>query len=279
MSDDDHFNPYELAYRAWDVLIKRAKEGHPITYGELANALGIHHRPVKYVLSKIQDYCLHDKLPPLTILVEDQKGNVGKGFIAWDTDDLASGREKVYAENWTNRANPFAFASSGATPDEVANAIATGTTTPSDAFAKVRVRGTAQVVFRKTMLRVYDGQCAFSGDKAEPLLQAAHIIPWGVATPGQRLDPTNGILLNVLHHRMFDLDWLRIDEDYRIRVNRNALTDHTLSAEQDTALNKLDGSRIKLPRDERHWPSKEFLARRREDPKLLREVRAELRDM
>lgn len=267
------FNAYQLAFRAWPILVERAKQHRPITYGQLAAALGIHHRPVKYVLSEIQDHCLREKLPPLTILVEDQKGHVGRGFIAWDADDFETGRDLVYREAWSNRPNPFGFAADGSTPDDIATAINAGSTSPAAAFALVRQRGMAQVIFRKTMLLVYAGQCAFCGHRGHPILQAAHIIPWGKATPDQRLDPTNGILLCVLHHRMFDLNWLRIDEDFRIGVNWPTIIPNGISSDQHRALSSLDGKPIVLPSDKRHWPSKDLIAKRCSDGKILHELR------
>ncbi len=60
-------NQVERASRAWPVLVAIARDEKTITYGELARALGIHHRPIRYVLGLIQDYFLAEKLPPLTI--------------------------------------------------------------------------------------------------------------------------------------------------------------------------------------------------------------------
>jgi len=85
-------NQVERAYRAWPILIARAENETPITYGELAGSFGLHHRAVRYVLGVIQDYCLNEDLPPLTILVINaQTGTPGPGFIAWDMEDLDRG--------------------------------------------------------------------------------------------------------------------------------------------------------------------------------------------
>ena len=81
----------ERAYRAWPKLIGAAKERSPITYRELAQALDIHHRPVRYVLDVIQNYCISEHLPPLTISVVNQaQGMPGNGFIAWYSEELVS---------------------------------------------------------------------------------------------------------------------------------------------------------------------------------------------
>lgn len=50
------------AFHVWDVLIKRAKEGKPITYKELAEKVGVHRRVCRYFLECIQNYCLEELL-------------------------------------------------------------------------------------------------------------------------------------------------------------------------------------------------------------------------
>ena len=255
-------NQFERAYRAWPILARVAHNKERIKYGELAKELQIHHRPVKYVLEEIQNYCLYEKLPPLTILVENKKGMVGKGFIAWDIDDLDTGLQKVYALDWTEIQNPFGFAHDGASPEEIASALAKRTVSPKDIYAKVRVRGMGQIIFRETLLQTYAGCCAFSGYKGKSLLQAAHILPWSKSKPEERLDPSNGILLSILHHHLFDLDWIRIDENYHILVNQKLVEKQSLSKEELALLAGLNGKAMTLPPDSRNWPSKQLIAER-----------------
>jgi putative restriction endonuclease len=255
-------NQFERAYRAWPILTHVARNKERIKYGDLAKELQIHHRPVKYVLEEIQNYCLHEKLPPLTILVENKKGIVGKGFTAWDVDDLDTGLQKVYAFDWNEAQNPFEFASDGATPEEIASALAKRTVTSKAIYAKVRVRGMGQIIFREMLLRVYAGRCAFSGYKGKSLLQAAHILPWSLSKAEERLEPSNGILLSVLHHRLFDLGWIRIDENYHIHVNQELVEKQSLSKEELALLAGLNGKAMTLPSDNESWPSKRLIAER-----------------
>lgn len=255
-------NQYERAYRAWPILARVAHDKGRIKYGDLAKELRIHHRPVRFVLEEIQNYCLKQKLLPLTILVENKKGIVGKGFSAWDVDDLDTGFQKVYAFDWNAVPNPFEFASDGASLKEISSALAQRTVTPKEIYARVRVRGMAQIIFRETLLKVYAGCCAFSGYKGESLLQAAHILPWSRCRGEERLDPSNGILLSVLHHRLFDLDWIRIDENYRVSVNQKLIEKQSLSKEELALLAGLDGKMMILPSDNRNWPSKQLIAAR-----------------
>ena len=46
----------------------------------------------------IQDWFLHEKQPPLTILaMSGRRHRPGEGFIAWNVNDLDEGYEQVYA--------------------------------------------------------------------------------------------------------------------------------------------------------------------------------------
>lgn len=78
----NNVNQEERAYRAWNVLVGCAETQKTITYKELGDKLGVHHRTCRYFLDCIQNFCLEEKLPPLTILVVNQKGILGNGFIA-----------------------------------------------------------------------------------------------------------------------------------------------------------------------------------------------------
>ena len=185
-----------LQYRGWQILVRVAQHKERIKYGQLATELQIHHRVVSFVLGKIQDYCQREKFLPLTILVQNKKGVIGSGFIAWDTDDLETGLLKVYGFNWNQIQNPFNFASDGATPVEIASALTKRTVSAKDIYARVRVRGMGQMIFRETLLQVYAGCCAFSGFEGAALLEAVHILRWADCNPDQRLEPSNGILLS-----------------------------------------------------------------------------------
>ena len=110
-------NHYERAFRAWPVLTGRAAERSTITYGELGEKLHIHHRPVRLVLGIIQDLCLAEHKPPLTILVVSKDGKrPGQGFIAWDSSHLEEGYEEVYQYAWSAMPNPFQLAAEGDAP-------------------------------------------------------------------------------------------------------------------------------------------------------------------
>lgn len=259
MSGRSTVNQKERAARVWPILVEAAKSSGTVSYGFLAKKLGTHHRPIRFVLSEIQDYCLEEKLPPITILVVNQRGVPGEGFIAWDVDDLEHGFQKVYSYPWDSVENPFQFALGGATVESLATALFEQSVTSTEVYSKVKVRGAAQLIFRELLLRTYDGHCAVSGIMSRELLQAAHIVPWSQASPSERIDPTNGILMSVLHHRLFDLGWLQIGEDYVVSTNLKKVK---RKSEERRILDNLHGRKLDLPRNKNHWPNQAFIRRR-----------------
>lgn len=94
---------------AWPVLAKCAKNGKRISYGKLANAIGLHHRSARWFLCIIQEECRRQKLPPLQALaVNKATGFPGSGYVASKRKGKAYGQvlEQVAEYNWPNRA-PF----------------------------------------------------------------------------------------------------------------------------------------------------------------------------
>ena len=67
-----------------------------------------------------------------------------------------------------------------------------------------------QQEFRKELLRVYKGRCAITDCDAEPVLEAAHIVPHSET---QSYAITNGILLRADIHTLFDLFLLSINPE------------------------------------------------------------------
>ena len=106
--------------------------------------------------------------------------------------------------------------------------------------------------FRVLITDTYERQCAVSGEKALPALEAAHIQP--VTQEGQhRID--NGLLLRSDIHRLFDSGYVTITPDYKFRASRK-LKDDFHNGEEYL---RLQGSNIWLPRDSDCRPKREFL--------------------
>jgi putative restriction endonuclease len=256
-------NHYERAFRAWPLLTNRATKRLKITYGEMAQHLHMHHRPVRYVLGIIQNWCLSERKPPLTILVISQnKKEPGQGFIAWDASHLDEGYEEVYAYPWHTLPNPFQFAARDVTPEELARAIVARPQETAEVYQKVGTRGIAQIIFRLALLDAYRQRCAFCGPSLKDALQAAHIIPWGAATIEQRVSPGNGLLLCSTHHALFDAGILDVSADRKIVCRQHKVPGHRWTDADQRAASDLHGQQVRLPADTRLWPSDAALAYR-----------------
>lgn len=257
-------NQVERASRAWPVLTAIAKKGKTITYGDLAEVLGIHHRPIRYVLGVLQDYCLAEKLPPLTILVVNQSGEPGPGFIAHSFDDLEAGYSEVRGYDWSQLENPFDFSSDGTSFEDLTNLLVREPENSIEVYAKVKSRGVKQVLFRNAVLRAYQHKCAFTELSFPEALDACHIIPWSQATEAQRLDVRNGILLNSFHHRLFDKDLITFTEDLHIHFYDPKKKEGKYSKFDEQLTAKLHGALMHVPFQKKQRPLPEYIRRHHE---------------
>jgi len=259
-------NQEQRAFKAWTVLTSYAANKKTITYGELAEKLNIHHRVISFVLGVIQNYCLENELPPLTILVLNKhSGLPGDGFIAYDIENSQDGIEKVQAFDWTTIDNPFQYAQIGTTENELINDLVQNPDSSSEVYRRVRVRGIAQRIFRQALLKVYESSCAVCGLSFEEALEGSHIIAYSQSSSKQRLDVRNGLLLCSNHHKLFDNGYITITDNYGIHIydNEQQLGSYT---EYDKLMTiNFHGKQLKLPKDEKHFPNKEYLKNHREN--------------
>jgi len=114
--------------------------------------------------------------------------------------------------------------------------------------------------FRKLIVEAYDGRCAVTGlriinggGRAE--VQAAHI--WPVAEGGPDIIQ-NGIALSSTCHWLFDRHMICLTDSYRLLVSHNRIPEELRN------LFTAQGDHIHLPKDERLWPKREYMARHRE---------------
>ena len=88
------------------------------------------------------------------------------------------------------------------------------------------------------------------------LLVASHIKPWAVADPEtERLDASNGLLLNALHDRAFDKGLITVDFDGSVVVSEKVK--HDDGGPNDTWLWAFEGRRVAAPRS--HAPGRDYL--------------------
>ncbi len=112
-----------------------------------------------------------------------------------------------------------------------------------DVIAESNVRH-GQALFRATVLSAYQSRCCITGLEEPQLLVASHIVPWA-ADRNRRLDPRNGLCLNVLHDRAFDRGLITFDEHVRLLVSP-ALKDTSNDYLRQNFL-ELGGRPLRLP--------------------------------
>lgn len=117
-----------------------------------------------------------------------------------------------------------------------------------------------QSFFRTAVMSAYNERCCITGLSLPTLLRASHIIPWHV-DESNRVNPSNGLLLSVLHERAFDAGLITIGDDMIVRVSRRyaAVNDNFYA----TAISRYDGQPIYRP--EKFGPDRKFLAYHREN--------------
>lgn len=109
-----------------------------------------------------------------------------------------------------------------------------------------------QGAFRVLVTDVYDRRCAVTGERALPVLEAAHIRPVTREGPHR---VNNGLLLRSDIHALFDGGYVTVTPDHRFRVSRRLRTDF----DNGEAYYPLAGSRIWLPGQAADQPSREYL--------------------
>ena len=110
-----------------------------------------------------------------------------------------------------------------------------------------------QGAFRILVTDAYQRRCAITGEKTLPVLEAAHIKPYGQDGPHS---VRNGILLKSDFHTLFDDGYLTITKDYNVEVSQRLHNDYGNGKDYY----KHHGQKLLiLPGQENQLPSKEYL--------------------
>jgi putative restriction endonuclease len=109
-----------------------------------------------------------------------------------------------------------------------------------------------QASFRLAVLDAYGRRCAVTGERSLPVVEAAHIRPYGFG--GEHVIP-NGLPLRRDVHRLFDLGFVSVRPDHRFAVSR-ALQDEY---ENGKVYYDLDERSLLLPDDPGNRPDPELL--------------------
>jgi putative restriction endonuclease len=109
-----------------------------------------------------------------------------------------------------------------------------------------------QGAFRIGVTDVYQRRCAVTGERTLPILDAAHIRPYGA---GGEHEISNGLLLRTDIHRLFDLGYVTVSGDGRFEVGRRLKEEF----ENGRLYYEMHGRPITPPRDVDHRPSRDSL--------------------
>lgn len=112
-----------------------------------------------------------------------------------------------------------------------------------------------QAFFRSMILASYDSKCCITGLPITGLLVASHIVPWAKDL-ANRLNPRNGLCLNSIHDKAFDLGYLTITPDFEVKLSPALDEFNSDGAVKDFFL-KYEDQKITLPN--KFIPCIEFL--------------------
>lgn len=109
-----------------------------------------------------------------------------------------------------------------------------------------------QGAFRLAVTDAYGRQCAISGGKVLPALEAAHIRSYA---EGGEHDVSNGLLLRRDIHSVFDAGYVTFDDDLRMVVSDTVRT----VFDNGNEYRRLHGHKLKVPADPHLRPNLEYL--------------------
>jgi putative restriction endonuclease len=109
-----------------------------------------------------------------------------------------------------------------------------------------------QGLFSLTVRDAYGGACAVTGEHSTPVLEAAHIVPYGRGGE-HRVD--NGLLLRSDLHRLYDRGYVTVTPDYVFHVGDSLREDF----DNGRSYYSLGGKTIALPEPEAWRPHRDLL--------------------
>lgn len=118
-----------------------------------------------------------------------------------------------------------------------------------------------QNFFRDNILSSYDGKCCITDLDIPEMLVASHIVPWSIDTKN-RLNPKNGLCLNVFHDKAFDKGFISFTDDYELIISPT-IQQNISNQMMISFFQKYENKSIRMPN--RHKPSIEFIKYHREN--------------
>lgn len=110
-----------------------------------------------------------------------------------------------------------------------------------------------QGAFRILVTEAYERRCAITGERTLPVLESAHIKPYAKSGPN---NTSNGILLRSDLHKLFDLGYMTVTEDYHVEVSRKIKQEY----ENGREYYALHGNKlVNLPSNPLDLPSRQYI--------------------
>ena len=134
----------------------------------------------------------------------DWTGNVAASDRVWNSVDDEAGE---HSANLQDNVIPFAFEPYDG---------------PSTTSATID-RRIGQNFFRRAVLTNFDNVCCITGIAEPVLLNASHIMPWGVDLKN-RHNPANGLCLSATFDRAFDRGLIALDESHAVLISSSLLS-------------------------------------------------------
>lgn len=106
-----------------------------------------------------------------------------------------------------------------------------------------------QYLFRNMVLSAYNNSCCITRITRPELIEACHIVDWKTDTQN-RLNPCNGLAMNVLFHRAYDKLLIGISPDFKVEIS-NRMYDELRGEEKEKTysfFNPYDNIEITLPK-------------------------------
>ena len=210
-------NKYEQADLIWPVIKESAKNNKIITYGDVSRQVGARHSRWRHALGLIQEWVIDNNLPRITGIVVhgDIAAKPGEGFLYPPGKSLKQVQDEIFLFDW-NSFNPKWT--------EAVNIIDNSNQTDEpdykvpDIIVNSIGRGIFQKIFRERIMKNYNYQCSLCEISIPELLVAGHIVPWSIDNEN-RLNPRNGILLCVLHDKLYENDYIGIDQNGKVYLS------------------------------------------------------------
>lgn len=109
-----------------------------------------------------------------------------------------------------------------------------------------------QGAFRVLVTEAYSKRCGITGERTLPVLEAGHIKPYSNLGPNTA---NNGLLLRSDIHKLFDLGYLTLTNDFHVEVSKRIKEEY----ENGREYYALHGNKLRVPSNVADYPSRQYI--------------------